>query len=534
MQWLSALILLQKRCCFNEKSNSLIAFRSRKFHTFEIMLRWMTIALFFLFLQTSFAQNQNQRVKRVFKNNDTCNALQIFSALNNFPEYKRLYLLDEYHCIKEEKLQLRQGVTWFSVPRVPKRYPTVNEVLGGDNISPNYSPYYYYFKGSRIENMPLGVWSKIMNIFDGLSWSSTGSDLVVMDPTLGYKLDLKYNVKPKQDIELNLHGSVTDTSATIKHLYAHRDNWIGYWLFQEQNIFDALGNNLKYVSSVKTQDWTCIKTSIFPDNTYESKAGTKQHWYCDTKNPNVKYGDMVILGLQNDILGFQWNLSGNKPSMQKETVPKHYRYTEQSSYMPIVVLLDTADHPSEIAVLQNGICTGASTVNANDSVVVIRNYYIYDYKEYRSDSLIFEEYYENKTVRRKKVPDYYLRNSFQSRFEKRKIIGSGKAEYLVVSFRNPEKYLKQPDMVNFNIWLDPTGENILLKYTLQKKQTVTVEVFDMTGICVSVPINMQQNKGKYFNVWNLTAFTGKKLPSGLYLLKLTAGNSVTVKKIFIE
>ena len=240
---------------------------------------------------------------------------------------------------------------------------------------------------------------------------------------------------------------------------------------------------------------------------------------------------MVILKGDEDVFNFQWNIYGNPPVQEPENAPQYYSYQEQADYTPVLILLDSADNPLEIGVFENDTCIGANTVDSSDSTVVIRSYMTGT----STDSLTFEKYYGSKASQRAKIKDYYVRRNNQNHFEKRKIGANEKADFFVVSFRKPEYYDNSDETsVMLNVWPNPVSDVLNIQYRLTEKSHVRIEVFNTEGKAVAVPVNAEYEKGTNRLLWNLTAFTGKKLPSGLYLLKLTAGNSVAVKKIFIE
>ena len=439
------------------------------------------------------------------------------------------YTADEALMLKPYDENTQESFTWLSFPRLHSSSPSVQSVIGGDNIVPNNSQVYYK-RESKLENLPLNAptnQSFKYNTYNGSVWDPNGL-LYSVQSELGYKLSLKYNTNPNQDIKLFMHGTVIDPATAIAELYADKENWIGYWLYQEQDIFDALGNSTDNINVIKHQDWSCVKTY---DWFNPGTPGTiEPFWQCDHQITNIKYGDMVVLSGNEDVFNFQWNTYGNPPPMQEELSPEYYSYDEKADYTPIVVLLDSADNPLEIGVFENDTCIGANVVNLEDSMVVVRGYISGN----ASDSLSFEKYYGTKSTQKDRVASYYVKNRNNNLFEKRKISAAERSSFFVVSFRKPKNYNHQKDLIYFKVWPSPAFKNLLMEYTLPKKSQVTIELFNIEGKPVAVPVNTVKNKGINRTTWNLTGFSGKKLKTGLYLIKLTSGKRVAVKKILIQ
>jgi hypothetical protein len=127
-------------------------------------------------LQTASAQSN--RTHRIFSNSDTCNTLLAISEINELPRHSTLKTLDKYQCIKKEVITLRKGFTWLSFPRLTGSNPSVNSVIGGDNIIPNSDPNKYQI-GSYLENLPLGGDQSIFNYYDGTIWPDNNQGTLV-------------------------------------------------------------------------------------------------------------------------------------------------------------------------------------------------------------------------------------------------------------------------------------------------------------------------------------------------------------------
>jgi hypothetical protein len=490
------------------------------------VIRTLFIVVFSALLQITFAQNK--RIQRVFKNSDTCHALQVISKINNLSVQNRLMLLEEYMCIKEEKIALRKGFTWLSFPRLTGSNPSVNSVIGGDNIVPNNPPDIYYQAGSYLENLPLGneANSYIYNTYNGSIWNPDGF-LYNIDSKSGYKLKLKYNTDPNQDIKLHLHGNLLPSDATIDTIYGNnKENWIGYWLYQEQDIFDALGSTADDLNLIKHQDWTCVYTKYPATNPTGGDSTTIQpKWYCDTRYPIVKYGEMVILKGENDILGFQWNLFGNPPSSREDLSPEHYSYQEQEDYKPVTIELDSGDHPQEIGAFAGDSCIGATALAADDTMTVIRAYVEND-----NDTITFQKYYGTKSTGKHIVNNYYIYTPRLKGWQKGPAVNNKNIDRFFVSFKK-KKTIKPGAVHNSNpilsIYPNPARNNLTIGYATGN-ENIYFEVFDVTGKKV-LKLNEHHHQGLHSSIINT-----QNLKNGIYLLKLSTTKQTGVKRFVIK
>ncbi len=82
---------------------------------------------------------------------------------------------------------------------------------------------------------------------------------------------------------------------------------------------------------------------------------------------------------------------------------------------------------------------------------------------------------------------------------------------------------EQLDLVNYP---NPFSSATTISYSLKGKNDVTMKLYDITGIEVATLVNETQIPGKH-NV----SFDGSKLPEGVYLLRIKAGNTSETHKM---
>ena len=86
---------------------------------------------------------------------------------------------------------------------------------------------------------------------------------------------------------------------------------------------------------------------------------------------------------------------------------------------------------------------------------------------------------------------------------------------------------------NKSFWLsqnypNPFNPNTTIEFTLQKKENVKIEIFNMLGQKVETLLNKQMSSGS-----QAVEFNAQNLPSGVYLYKIEAGRFQEVKKMVL-
>ena len=109
------------------------------------------------------------------------------------------------------------------------------------------------------------------------------------------------------------------------------------------------------------------------------------------------------------------------------------------------------------------------------------------------------------------------------------IYWSGGGEILEISdFKNP---LYQFELKNN--YPNPFNPLTLIKYSLPSDGVVTITIYDMMGSRVKTLINSFQKSGDNSVQWDATNNLGNKVPSGVYLYNIEAGNFNQTKKMIL-
>ncbi|MCK4421451.1 T9SS type A sorting domain-containing protein, partial [candidate division WOR-3 bacterium] len=80
---------------------------------------------------------------------------------------------------------------------------------------------------------------------------------------------------------------------------------------------------------------------------------------------------------------------------------------------------------------------------------------------------------------------------------------------------------------------NPFTSSTDISYQLPAKTTINLEIFDVIGRSVITLISSAQPAGFYTIPWRGTDRNNKKLPSGIYFLKMTTGSFKDVRKMVI-
>lgn len=80
--------------------------------------------------------------------------------------------------------------------------------------------------------------------------------------------------------------------------------------------------------------------------------------------------------------------------------------------------------------------------------------------------------------------------------------------------------------VNVNLYPNPTADFADITYEVLKKTKVTIELYDLSGRLIAVPVNKMMDKGRQVSTVNL-----EKESTGLFIVKLSIGDQVYSKEL---
>ncbi|NOY50578.1 MAG: T9SS type A sorting domain-containing protein, partial [Chlorobi bacterium] len=439
-----------------------------------------------------------------------------------------------------EALTLKNGSNWLSIPRhyhegggnLQSSTPT-STVFDEENIESGYDvlnlDYNYIDEASRI-NYPV-----FANRDLDKNWTYT-VNLGDMDETVstrGYIL----NLSPDDENILYMQGIVEDPATKID-LYCGEENWVGYFIDQEQDVFDALADELPNLNVIKHRDYTCAVWHPWAacQNTKSARGEEPHIWLCNGRH-NVKYGDMLMLTPLNDNLisaggGMQWNWQGNAANSSARPEVEYYDPQEQPTYTTLLIELDSTDNPQEIGAFVNDACAGACSVLPSDTVVVMQAYL----NGQPEDSITFSEHYASREINEVKINKYSVLNLDNMLMEKRSYqIGEG-APAVYVSFKQKtdNNSFVDKDKIGFDIYPNPASGRVNFSLFSQKKGSLSVYVYSIDGKMIANPIRQQIAPGLLESAIKLLDSSGNKLKPGLYLIRADIGDGTEIRKLSVK
>lgn len=411
--------------------------------------------------------------------------------------------------LEHEYLPL-DGIAWISYPRIastaqPQQINAPDAmddmIVGGD------------FSYGKLTNLDINYGTKKYldwnNIY--MRWVENEFDpLYLIYSIYGYVLDF-------DDAEkrcLKLTGSIEDP-ATEFDLSSSWENWVGYYLPYPQHPIHAIPDEfLEDLYLVRGQYWTCYKDYFDGQLT--------PCWVCGVNRGHynyVKYGDMVILNADEDISDFHWQSAGTKAiSGEERAESSYYVFEEQASYTPVFIELDTADNPLEIGAFVEDSCVGATTVNANDSLVLINAY-----TGGLNGDITFWQHYGGLKSENFPIKRYAVKNPQKRKYESRSISTRENKPYYLVSFKEKGVAIDDDEMQStlaISCYPNPAKNNCEINYTLEVDGYTRIAIYDLYGSLVSIIQEGHSLAGTYSIAYNCRDQHGIALCNGLYIARI--------------
>jgi hypothetical protein len=94
----------------------------------------------------------------------------------------------------------------------------------------------------------------------------------------------------------------------------------------------------------------------------------------------------------------------------------------------------------------------------------------------------------------------------------------------------------ETEMVAFHLEQNvpnPFNPQTTIMYSIGKTENVVLAVFDVNGRLIRTLVNERKTSGKHHAAWDGTNNQGDRIASGVYFLRLTAGNRAVTKKLIL-
>jgi len=403
--------------------------------------------------------------------------------------------------IGEDKLRLNSGYSWLSFPRMPRYafsdepYSTV-EILNKINWFPTdlilESQNTNQYKQYDVDQYPY--------------WFGTLDELY---STKGYKLNLSNDLP---DPEITLYGARLYHDCTISLAGGGTKNWIGYFIEESQYPWQAFPSELYNgpLTMIQAQYWMMVKTT--------------SGWIQSGKVTPIKYGDMVIVKINQQSYQFQWNDPEESEQEKEIPMPQAYNWEEKADYIPFFVEIDSTSDIAEIAVKVYGECMGATVRLPGDILVEVDGYI----EGLPAGAIVEFETWNGQKSTPVEKDGYVVYNPLTGKKEKRRIYIGEKKDYYEVSLKAGEVFTIPNDVSHVTCQPNPFTNETLITMRLNGSQTVWVEIYDITGVKVKTLIEDTLPGGYYEIKWKGDNETGNKVKEGVYFYKIRTGSGTKV------
>ncbi|NOY51799.1 MAG: T9SS type A sorting domain-containing protein [Chlorobi bacterium] len=436
----------------------------------------------------------------------------------------------------KEALHFTTGTDWLSIPRMNGNVSTAqkegdptSDVFDRDNFQAPYTeldPLYHWHAESSSAEPYTSTWHEDVN----WAFIPDKDDNKTIYSFRGYQLD----VKPDGDNVIYMTGNIKDPLTQLP-LFNRKNNWVGYFLPGEQDIFDALGPvTLNNISEITAKDYYCYRSNdpIVEGPIGGSVQGT--YWVCDQQQTNIAYGEMVqLLSRTDSDYEFQWQNSGANPREKIRPEPSHFQFNETAAYTPIIIELDYTDNPLEIGAFVNDSCVGAEAVMAGDSLIILRAFL----EGASPDSIVFADWFGTKSSGNNFIKGYYVFNESTKTYEKRPLYpssvkGRAKVSFKDKGFQNDGE--RPTSLSDLKIWPNPVSDRFAYSFVLSKKSNMSADLYSINGKLLANVLDREYNAGYCSGAIGLKDNKGEGLSPGVYLIVFSANGCKTVKKLIVK
>lgn len=438
--------------------------------------------------------------------------------------------------VSRERLVLTPGSNWISIPRHlgnlgvndDESWPT-DQVFTQSTVENGFSELHmqhYYIYPNPPYNTLHTYADYVSNPEPIWTYSLDGYLADIYSP-LGYKLEY---IPGEQEKFLYLEGIVEDPETYIQ-LYQENMNWVGYFLPEEQDAFDALGTSvLSDLTEVWGENFYCYKRNgIIQDGpTYGSVTGT--YWVCDKSDRTLHYGDMVSL-TSMATTSFQWQNTGLPSKTELRPAVTYFEYIETMDYTPIIIELDYINNPIELGAYVDTVCVGAVALMPEDTAVILRAYLE---EGYAAEDIVFQEYFGTKSSQNNVVSDYFVYNEKTHKFENHSLKGNFGNKLVYISFKTKSESSLENGLTNINIWPNPAHNKLNYNFYVENDGHLLISIYDISGKVVSVPYKEDCVKGSVIGNIELKDSMGNYLLPGIYFVKININNNITTKKLIVQ
>jgi len=325
----------------------------------------------------------------------------------------------------------------------------------------------------------------------------------------------------------------------------YREIYLGYYLPNSMNPFDALGPILNKVISISTKTW-----AVWRLPNYGASPNPQNPMGCYTDNwmgrfnpliqPTINPGEMMVIKyLGQEDIEFKWGGPNPDPFYSEpyfREMPERFVFEEQPDYVPIFMEINLDEYaegekPVEIAVFVDGDCKGAAKIKEGQ---IELNAYILNVPDIESKELEFVMYFPSKSVN-PKVNDYQIMDNNTGRYLTKKIKVGECKEYLCVNIGSSGFIPTPVATCLIGNYPNPFNPETTIKFDLSKSGKVKLDIYNIKGQLVKTLADDSKDAGRYSLKWNGLDDNGIPASSGVYFYRLTTdGKTLTKKSLMLK
>lgn len=344
------------------------------------------------------------------------------------------------------------------------------------------------------------------------------------NPSTGYDINstslYKSKLAPEESRELAVLGTRLSESHTLSEtINANTWYWIGYWLPEDQNIYDALYDYWNDVSAVFAEDWAFSKQQ----RGIEIGGPIPPIWSPGGKT--MEYGKGYIVKFGQSIPNFHWSNGGSPAKAVKSSTPVNFSFEELPEYEPIDILgINCREDIIEIGVFENETCVGAVVVD--DFPVQLLAYT----GQEECDSLSFRII--TSTRNQIYISNYSVFDNQTGNFQSQSITPCAN-EYSIVTLGEPEESVIPNKISLSSNYPNPFNPKTTISFSSYGNQKLTLTIYNLKGQRIRELFNKTIDDGEHTYIWDSKDDSGLPVSSGVYFYKLESKDSSCIKKMLL-
>jgi hypothetical protein len=297
--------------------------------------------------------------------------------------------------------------------------------------------------------------------------------------------------------------------------YVYHENWIGYWLMDNQMPQDAFGDDWDKVESIAAEDWF-----------YHKEANPREGVPSTSKPRPLEYGESYVIKVNEDIPEFRWGVSIFTQSPFVRKAVENFTYEDQSEY-EVIDVLDIPSDVLEIGVFDGDKCIGAVAVQDTCEQILVY-----------PDSTSTGEPYEFQVVTGRSIAP----------IQNYQVYREAEATYLPGEFGKTEPYayhcvtlgeigegqsLTPAVLTLHGNYPNPFNPETRISYNLPEKAEVKILVYNIKGQLVKSLRQEIEEAGEHFVTWNGVDSQNRSCASGIYFCRISAGSQAKTQKMLL-